>query len=344
MRELYTCDKMEKFSLEDLRFSARFPFTKTAKTILSSISFEITYDKMQFAKKRVLDDLFSNNISILVSGDKELYEKYLVSYPLSRMIISFFDYQIRTKFVMSETKKAMVNITADNPNFIEEAKRVASELGIVYDGLSVSVETYLNNIPKTPEGRLSIQNIKNGFVLLNENSFLSLVGEAIKNNIETGLPISQDSIPKDILPEIQNIVKEIESEINLRKEQKEKSAIYFAKTTGEIAPCMASILERARNGENLPHFARVAIASYLLKRGKSIDEVIEVFSTTPNYNEKIARYQVEFIAKRGYNPPSCQSMESYGICIRECRLANPKLKNPLGYGFRSLVKKRRSKI
>lgn len=334
---------MEKFSLEELRFAARFPFTKTAKKILSSTSFQVTYDKMQFAKKRVLENLFSSNVSVLIAGDQELYEKYLVSYPLSRMIISFFDSQVRSKFVIAETKKAIVNITADNPNFIDEAKRIASDLGIVYDGLNVSVETYLENIPKTPEGRLGVQNIKNGKVLLNENGFLSMVGEAIKNNIEAGLPIHQDSIPKDVLPEIQNIVKEIESEINLRKEQKEKSAIYFAKTTGEIAPCMAKILERARNGENLSHFARVAIASYLLKRGKPIEEVIEVFSATPNYNEKIARYQVEFIAKRGYNPPSCQAMESYGLCIQECRLANPKLKNPLGYGSRFVAKKRRSR-
>jgi hypothetical protein len=70
---------MEKFSLEELRFAARFPFTKTAKKILSSTSFQVTYDKMQFAKKRVLEDLFSSNVSVLITGDQELYEKYLVS-------------------------------------------------------------------------------------------------------------------------------------------------------------------------------------------------------------------------------------------------------------------------
>ncbi|MEM4133808.1 MAG: hypothetical protein QXO35_01990 [Candidatus Micrarchaeia archaeon] len=321
--------------LDQLRFAARYPFSKTAKQILSQGSFKIDYEKIQFAKKRVMEALFEDKVSVLVIGDESLYEKYLVSYPLSRMIISLFDSQIRNKFINNEVKRALANITADNDDYIEEAKRVARDMDIELDGLKISVEKYLLYVPKTEEGRLVFQNLKDGMVLLNEATFMSFISEVIRQNIESGIPIPKENFPKEILSDIEQVAKEIEAEVNRRREAKEKVAVMFAKSTGEIAPCMAKILERARNGENLPHFARVAIASYLLKRGKSIDEVVEVFTNTPNFDEKIARYQVEFIAKKGYNPPSCQTMESYGLRLPECGCLGEKgHKNPIQYGTR----------
>ncbi|MEM3431142.1 MAG: hypothetical protein QXW80_01205 [Candidatus Micrarchaeia archaeon] len=330
--------------LDQLRFAARYPFSKTAKQILSQSSFKIDYEKIQFAKKRIMEALFDEKVSVLVIGDESTYEKYLVSYPLSRMIISLFDSQVRNKFINNEVKRALANITADNPDYIEEAKRVARDMDIELDGLNISVEKYLLYVPKTEEGRLVFQNLKGGKILLNEATFMSFISEVIRQNIESGIPIPKENFPKEILSNIEQVAKEIEAEVNKRREAKEKVAVMFAKSTGEIAPCMAKILERARNGENLPHFARVAIASYLLKRGKSIDEVVEVFTNTPNFDEKIARYQVEFIAKKGYNPPSCQMMESYGLRLPECGCLGEKgHRNPLQYGTR-LIKRSRLRV
>ncbi len=334
----FICGKMTSLNnLEQLRFAARYPFSKTARNILSQSNFKIDYEKIQFAKKRIMEALFEEKVSVLVIGDESLYEKYLVSYPLSRMIISLFDSQVRNKFVANEVKRALANITADNFEYIEEAKRVAKEMDIELDGLRISVEKYLLYVPKTEEGRLVFQNLKDGMVLLNEATFMSFISEVIRQNIESGIPIPKENFPKELLGDIEQVAKEIEVEVNRRREAKERVAVMFAKSTGEMAPCMAKILERARNGENLPHFARVAIASYLLKRGKSVDEVVEVFSNTPNFDEKIARYQVEFIAKKGYNPPSCQMMESYGLRLPECGcLGERGHKNPLQYGTRSI--------
>ncbi|MCS7109381.1 MAG: hypothetical protein NZ903_01125 [Candidatus Micrarchaeota archaeon] len=319
-------------SLEELRFAARYPFSKTAKRFLSEQSFKIDYEKMEFAKKRVIDSIFEERTSSLIFGDEKLYEKYLTSYPLARMIVSMLDPQTRSKFVNGEVKRAISNLNANSQNVIEEAKSLAKDLGIEFEGLQIDIETYLLYVPKTEDGRLVFQNVREGKVLLDEAKFLSFFSELIKQNIEAGLPIPRENIPKDIFEEIEKISKEIEHEIAKRKEAKERMAVIFTKSGGELAPCMARILERARNGENLPHFARVAIASYLLKKGKSIDEVVEVFSTTPNYNEKIARYQVEYIAKKGYFPPSCQMMESYGLRLPECGcLSEKRHKNPLYY-------------
>jgi DNA primase large subunit len=64
--------------------------------------------------------------------------------------------------------------------------------------------------------------------------------------------------------------------------------------------------------------------------------VIDVFKDRADYNEKIARYQVEHIAgMRGsrtkYKPPSCNKMKSYGLCVEGGAKCPRKIKNPLNY-------------
>jgi DNA primase large subunit len=56
----------------------------------------------------------------------------------------------------------------------------------------------------------------------------------------------------------------------------------------------------------------------------------------PDFNEKIARYQVEHIAglrgsRTRYKPPSCQTMRSLGLCVEDGRLCPKWIKNPLEF-------------
>lgn len=93
-------------------------------------------------------------------------------------------------------------------------------------------------------------------------------------------------------------------------------------------PCMADILERARRGEHLSHHERFAIATFLLNLGVDVDRVVDVFRNMPDFNEKIARYQVEHLAglrgsMKKYRTYSCEKMKSLGLCKAECGTRNP---------------------
>ena len=105
---------------------------------------------------------------------------------------------------------------------------------------------------------------------------------------------------------------------------------------GDLPPCIASLLEALRRGENLPHSARFALAafmcSYLLAMGKPVEEAVaeiaELFKASPDYDERVTRYQVEHICGlRGggkrYSPPSCRWMRANGLCVAECGVKNP---------------------
>ncbi|MEM1681108.1 MAG: hypothetical protein QXZ56_07870, partial [Sulfolobales archaeon] len=64
-----------------------------------------------------------------------------------------------------------------------------------------------------------------------------------------------------------------------------------------------------------------------LNVGYSVDEVVEVFRTQPDFKEKTTRYQVNYIASYDNGKPllpySCTKMKELGMCVAECGVKNP---------------------
>ncbi len=102
---------------------------------------------------------------------------------------------------------------------------------------------------------------------------------------------------------------------------------------GPYPPCVTSLLRRLESGENLPHAARFFLASFLINAGVPIDDVVSIFSRSPDFNERVTRYQVEHIAGvRGgkrYSVPSCAKLAAQGLCARDETCGN--IRNPISY-------------
>jgi DNA primase large subunit len=61
------------------------------------------------------------------------------------------------------------------------------------------------------------------------------------------------------------------------------------------------------------------LSTFLINVGMPVDQIVDLFANTPNFNAKKTQYYVEYSAgKRGsgvkYTPPSCKKMEFYGLC------------------------------
>jgi DNA primase large subunit len=96
---------------------------------------------------------------------------------------------------------------------------------------------------------------------------------------------------------------------------------------------MAAI--RARVAE-AGHKELFSLAAFMINRGYTKEEILAVLANRPDYNERIARYQVDHIAgERGggtrYRPPSCSTMRTYGLCIEDGKLCPGSIRNPLEY-------------
>jgi len=127
----------------------------------------------------------------------------------------------------------------------------------------------------------------------------------------------------------------IDTEQNVEKLVKVSSSIF--------PPCIDLILKKlVVERANLTHHQRFALAAFLLNLDFSTDFVLKVFSYSPDFNEKVARYQVEHIAglrgsRKRYLPYNCDTMKTLGICIKDCGV-----KNPLIYTYRILRSGRKS--
>jgi len=112
---------------------------------------------------------------------------------------------------------------------------------------------------------------------------------------------------------------------------------YRASGATDYPPCVKHALEVMARGENLPHSARVMLATYMLAIGKPVDEIVRLYENAPDFNEKITRYQVEHLAgmkgsKTKYSVPSCDKLRNENLCFAtaECDGIN----NPIQFGRR----------
>jgi DNA primase large subunit len=61
----------------------------------------------------------------------------------------------------------------------------------------------------------------------------------------------------------------------------------------------------------------------MLSINMSDEGVLQLYAGLPDFSEKISKYQIQHIRKRGYHVPSCSTVMSYGLCCAVCRVGNP---------------------
>ena len=116
---------------------------------------------------------------------------------------------------------------------------------------------------------------------------------------------------------------------------------YRPMTVTDFPPCVKHALEVMGRGENLPHSARVMLASYMLAVGKPIDEIVDMFENAPDFNQKITRYQVEHLAgmkgsRTKYSVSSCEKLLNENLCFATEQCAG--IINPLQFGRKQAKK------
>ena len=86
-----------------------------------------------------------------------------------------------------------------------------------------------------------------------------------------------------------------------------------------LPPCIRELLSAAKDGRHISHLGRFTLTSFLLNIGVKPSEIVDIFRSSSDFNERMTRYQVEHIAgRRGsgtkYIPPSCETLKTHGLC------------------------------
>jgi len=109
--------------------------------------------------------------------------------------------------------------------------------------------------------------------------------------------------------------------------------------------CVIEILKKAEEGQNLVHHERLFIVWFLLALEYPVENVVDIFSTLPDFDREKTTYQVEYAKRKNYTPYQCSTLKSLGLCMADkykdelCKdgygskepTERKKLKHPLSY-------------
>jgi len=190
------------------------------------------------------------------------------------------------------------------------------------DDFVIKVADYLRRAVHFHEREWKLVNrkVENGLVFLTSHETVRLIRKELDAYINSKIQSTDTpSIPETFRERVADLV-------TLAK----KFSDTFTVST-EYPPCIKHAIEVLDRGENLPHSGRFMLATYLLTKGQTIDQIAPLFKNAPDYNERVTRYQIEHIAGTSgkrikYSCPSCDKLKSENLCfeIPECNgIINP---------------------
>ena len=181
-----------------------------------------------------------------------------------------------------------------------------------------------------PKWKLLNRTVKGGSITISRGDFSRMMEEEVRVRVEVGLP---HEVPQDIREALEEYVSEVQGLMSARVNKQGFARDVFNEVVPTcFPPCISSAISDAQANINLSHTARFAMTSFLLNIGMTVEKIVEIFKTSPDFKEQATNYQIDNIkgsSGEGYICPSCSTMSVNGNCPgkKQCK----KVKNPLVY-------------
>ena len=325
---------------------ARYPFTAEASEYIRSRNInpvELSTPEflpiLERAKDRVKQAVFSGKISPELTQE----EVDILAYPTALMIISSIgDDRSRRRYAVAEAKRASQLLRMESPDkllqistgsFRWDAHPIERDIGGTHFELAVHFIDYVRNSARIRDLRWKLVNrvLSQGYVFLPREDFARLLEEEVQAKV-----LEKTSDTNITLPEqLEKHVSSLRSVVIARAQSLAAEDMPRAVVTAAIPPCMKNLLSLLQTSKHISHMGRFAMAAFLLRIGTSEDDLLGMFKAFTDFDERIARYQVEHIAgKRGsrqqYTPPNCGTMQTHGLCVNPDDLCAT-VRHPLSY-------------
>jgi DNA primase large subunit len=308
-----------------LDFAVKYPFSEAARKFLEGL--DLTPQIIELGRQRIKKAVKNEPSARMMVHESDKKED-IASSAAARMILSHLRNNFLTnRFAVNESKIVRSYLDREDDQAIE---MVATHFGIATrkegDRLLIDLPTYLKFALRDPNYKLINRKLFAGMVEITDEQKKRLIENAVKKHYEN-LPLIKDP------PEL---IKEAGKKL---LEEMPKSETRITVKVGDHPPCIMRLLDEAKKHENLPHHARWYLATYLLAIGMSEDDITKIYSDLPDFSEKVTRYQVDHIKKKGYNVPSCATVMTYGLCCAVCRIGNPLNWHGLTQGSKEAIRK-----
>tara|TARA_B100000470_G_scaffold103854_1_gene80087 strand:- start:614 stop:1639 length:1026 start_codon:yes stop_codon:yes gene_type:complete len=328
---------------------AKYPFLADAGQYLKDKGFTLE----QFGVDPDLKQLISKAYErIQVAADGKIYKSDLIDNQVSkeaalpREVFSFLlaivllklsgMHTLIKRFALAEARRAEKYLEKDLANISDESKnqlavRVIDDLFSVKvkkldDYFIIPISDYLKHSINfhEREWKLINRHVENGQVFLTPHETVRLIRKELGTYINSKIVNAKTPT---MIPGFEDSVNKL---VSLSKKFKT-----FTVTTGEYPPCIKHAINILEKGENLPHSGRFMLATFLLSKGQTIQQIAPLFKNAPDYNPRVTLYQLNHLAGTSgsgtqYSCPSCEKLKTQSLCFATSECDN--IINPLQFG------------
>ncbi|KEQ57394.1 putative DNA primase large subunit protein [Marine Group I thaumarchaeote SCGC RSA3] len=313
---------------------AKYPFLADAGQYLKDKGFTLE----QFGTDPDLKELITKAYErIQVAADGKIYKSDLVGDQVSREaalpreVFSFLlaivllklsgMHTLIKRFALAEARRAEKYLEKDLANISDESKKQLA-IRIIDDLFSVQIEKlddyfvipvsdYLKHSINfhEREWKLINRHVEKGQVFLTPHETVRLIRKELGTYINS----------KIVNAKTPTMIPGFEDSVN-KLVMLSKKFSTFTMTTGEYPPCIKHAIDVLEKGENLPHSGRFMLATFLLSKGQSVQQIAPLFKNAPDYNERVTLYQLNHLAGTSgsgtqYSCPSCEKLKTQSLCF-----------------------------
>ncbi len=290
-------------------FHDRYPYSNKTKERLRKEGFKVS---------DISDELITEAAKLIIwARDKKEYEVLEGGYkafPVAKMIL----YVIGDEFL----KRKFAQMFAD---FLDSENKIhytlLEDFGIKYEvekeETVVRLQDYLKTNFSYAEKIVNL-GIEKGKVYLDYNEAKRFVKGLVFNKVYN-FPEIDDKKIKQAAKEIKEYILVKEKSGKKDGEKEYKGVLQFER----YAPCMKRLFKDLKEGKKLNHMEHFYLAVFLKRTGWKKEEILKVYMGRADYNEKIAKYQIDRIWDGKFSVASCEKMKAYNICKEDCGRKNP---------------------
>jgi len=330
----------------ELSTLSKYPFLNAAKSYVKENNLSIKellddplYDRARLTGVERLDNAFKNRDV----GERSLATESdcimeLLSYPIARMIaVCIEDIYFKRRYALGEAVHAYKNLINETTSFlIDVSNEFKLNVRFFEDKniISIYFVDYLHYAPtRYKQWKMINRDMKKGYIHISHKDLARIIQEALRDRINNELDTKNCS--KSIYKTFSKDIQRIKNYVMLHRKNIETAPVGKLDYK-KLPPCMKRIISAIKAGENVPHMGRFALVSFLNSLKLSTKDILNIFSTAPDYEEERTRYQIEHITGKfsstSYTPPGCEKMRTYGICPTDeiddlCK----KKRHPLSY-------------
>lgn len=279
-------------------------------------------DVLKRAEERVLEAIKSTKVS---DKREENRDVEIMSFPVALMLVRSTNLShLMDRYSLAEALRADALLRKeDNQNVVEDIFQTFLAVKLEHSTVSnfpafrIGIVDYVRravNFHKQ-EWKLLNRIVQDGKVYVSKSDLIRLIREEIRALILQRLKAT--NVPK--LPvELDSIVRNL-----VQLTPPPRTSFSTLKIAPEnYPPCLKEALRLLEKGENVPHYGRFLMATYLLAVGKTVEEIMSIFPKSPDFKKSVTQYQVEHIAgmkggRTKYSVPSCKTLQTHSFCFKD---------------------------